>query len=341
MAELIRKPIVRSMQPMRTPIKPKEKHKYIFPNLMAKMMKNVPMDVQLESSMMASVLILLGMILMGVYMMAFTEQTMAFKVLLIINLGAAFLFLSSSLVTTYQQYVSYQDVMEIQKTMMKSDSPFDLAINDLKMDRPKINRFNQFLFFGGLIIIIAAFFVPELLINNYGLMSQYEYYVLWGMVLLGVLMIFLALKKKKKKIVKPISIQPQMRAVSPTEVPPIQTNYLQQQPTQQVVRRPLSTEQRAQLIQRRAAQIRQEQQKPAQLQVERPSIQVQRPIERQIKEEIKQSNPPAKKSIFSGVKINFNSQKKISAKEAKALKEVEKALDERLYEINRLKSQQR
>ena len=186
---------------------PKEKHRYIFPNILSKMMKNVSMDVQLESSMMASAFILIGMILMSIYMLVYTPQTVAFKVLLLINLGGAFIFLSSSLVTTYQQYVSYKDVMDFQKSMdmgTQGDSYLDLPINDLKMT-PKYNRLNQFLFFGGLLIFIAAFFVPGIIIDNNVNMTPYEYYMLGGMVLLGIFMMYLALKKKK---IKPIPIKP-------------------------------------------------------------------------------------------------------------------------------------
>ena len=96
---------------MKRPKKPKEKFKFVFPNAMAKMMKDVPMRTQLESSMISMSLILVSLTLMAIYFLFFGSGTIPFKILLIVNLFAGFLFISSFLLTTYQQYISYMQMM--------------------------------------------------------------------------------------------------------------------------------------------------------------------------------------------------------------------------------------
>ena len=119
----------------------KEKHKYVFPNILAKMMKNVSMQVQFESSLMACSLILIGLFLMAIYLFIFGTQEMAYKIILGVNLIGGFIFMSSSLVTTFQQYQSYMDVVDFQKSM-------GMANPQLKPIK-RYNRKNQILFFCG------------------------------------------------------------------------------------------------------------------------------------------------------------------------------------------------
>ena len=84
--------------------------RYVFPNLMAEMMKKVSIRVQFESSMMSVIFILLGLIAIAIYSIFFTETAVFMKVMVAINCVAGFIFLSSMLVTTYQQYLSYLEV---------------------------------------------------------------------------------------------------------------------------------------------------------------------------------------------------------------------------------------
>ncbi len=93
--------------------KEKEKLKFIFPNMMAKMMKNVDMRTQMESSIMSMFMILVGMCLMTIYLIFFGDMGIVYKCLILFNLCCAFLFISSFLVTTYQQYVSYMEMAGI------------------------------------------------------------------------------------------------------------------------------------------------------------------------------------------------------------------------------------
>lgn len=91
--------------------KEENKHKFIFPNIMANAMKNVTMRAQLEGALLSTSLIMSSITLMAFYLMLFAEGSGAYKTLIFINLVCAFLFISSNLVTTYQQYVSHMEMM--------------------------------------------------------------------------------------------------------------------------------------------------------------------------------------------------------------------------------------
>ena len=101
--------------------KEKEKLSFIFPNIMAKMMKKVDMRLQMESSLMSMAMIMLGMILMAVYMIFFGEVGIVYKCLILFNLFCAFIFISSFLATTYQQYISYMEMSGIDPDKERRD----------------------------------------------------------------------------------------------------------------------------------------------------------------------------------------------------------------------------
>ena len=91
--------------------KTKEPYKFIFPDFAAKMMKNVSMRTQLESSMISMVMIMGSLTLMVIYLLFFGGGTWVYRILLLINLLAGFLFISSFLLTSYQQYISHMQMM--------------------------------------------------------------------------------------------------------------------------------------------------------------------------------------------------------------------------------------
>lgn len=93
------------------PKKQKEKYRFVFPNFMSKIMKEVPMRTQLESSLISMSLIMVSLTLMAIYLIFFGESSIAYKILILVNLFAGFLFISSFLVTTYQQYISHMQMM--------------------------------------------------------------------------------------------------------------------------------------------------------------------------------------------------------------------------------------
>lgn len=91
----------------------KETGNYIFPNILTKMMKGVSQRTQYESEMMSLTFILFGIIIMSIYAIIYVDLSLFVKIMTIINMIAAFIFLSSRLVTSYQQYYNYMEVMGI------------------------------------------------------------------------------------------------------------------------------------------------------------------------------------------------------------------------------------
>lgn len=93
--------------------KEKGKHNYCFPNAMATIMSKIDQRTQYEATMLSLVFILGGLIVTGVFTIGFTDLRVFSKVLIGVNIVAGMIFLSSSLVTTYQQYVSYLGALEL------------------------------------------------------------------------------------------------------------------------------------------------------------------------------------------------------------------------------------
>ena len=91
---------------------------YCIPSPLAKMMEKVDMRTQYEASLLSMAFILVGLLLSTVYMTFFVTGLQTwYKVTLIINMIAGFVFLSSFLVTTFQQYKSYLKAREFQEEM--------------------------------------------------------------------------------------------------------------------------------------------------------------------------------------------------------------------------------
>ena len=91
--------------------KPKEKHRYVFPNFMAKGMAKVSMRAQMEAGMMSQFLLLIGLSAMVLFIIFSRQTTGWYKFMVIFNLLCGWFLISSYLVTTYQQYVSYSEAM--------------------------------------------------------------------------------------------------------------------------------------------------------------------------------------------------------------------------------------
>lgn len=80
---------------------------YVFPNALASALKNISMRTQYEASMLSIVFILGGILFGTFYGVFFVEASIVVKVMGIVNALAGFVFLTSMLATTYQQYYSY------------------------------------------------------------------------------------------------------------------------------------------------------------------------------------------------------------------------------------------
>ena len=91
----------------------KTKGNYCFPNFLGKAMAAVGPRVQFESSLLSMAFILLGLMTITIITIFGTELSLFIKIMAGVNGIAAFLFLSSFLVTTFQQYQAYLSVMGI------------------------------------------------------------------------------------------------------------------------------------------------------------------------------------------------------------------------------------
>jgi Ca2+/Na+ antiporter len=97
--------------------KEKLKHKYIFPDALAKVMSKIDQRTQYEASMMSMTLILIGMIITIVYFILYFDFRIWYKIVLAINGLAGIVFMWSFLVTQFQQYRSYMQIKEFQEEM--------------------------------------------------------------------------------------------------------------------------------------------------------------------------------------------------------------------------------
>ncbi len=91
----------------------KTKGNYCFPNFLGKAMASVGPRVQFESSLLSMAFILIGLIVISAVTIFGTNLSLFIKIMAGVNAIAAFFFLSSNLVTTFQQYQSYLSVMGI------------------------------------------------------------------------------------------------------------------------------------------------------------------------------------------------------------------------------------
>ena len=94
----------------------KTKGNYCFPNFLGKMMASVGQRVQFESSLLSIALILIGILVMTVVTIFGTDLSLFIKIMAGVNGIAAFFFLSSHLITTFQQYQAYLSIMGILET---------------------------------------------------------------------------------------------------------------------------------------------------------------------------------------------------------------------------------
>lgn len=108
----------------------KTKGNYIFPNFLGKAMAKVGQRVQFESSLISMALILLGIIITGIVTVFGTNLSLFVKVMTGANCMAAFIFLSSSLVTTFQQYQAYLSIMGIMDAEEDIESRVEETIKD-------------------------------------------------------------------------------------------------------------------------------------------------------------------------------------------------------------------
>ena len=91
----------------------KTKGNYCFPNFLGKIMAKVGQRVQFESSLLSMSLILVGILIMAAVTIFGTNLSLFIKIMAGVNGIAALIFLSSHLITTFQQYQAYLSIMGI------------------------------------------------------------------------------------------------------------------------------------------------------------------------------------------------------------------------------------
>ena len=91
----------------------KTKGNYCFPDFLGKAMAKVGQRVQFESSLLSIALILVGILVMSIVTIFGTSLSLFIKIMTGVNGGAALIFLSSHLITTFQQYQAYLSIMGI------------------------------------------------------------------------------------------------------------------------------------------------------------------------------------------------------------------------------------
>ena len=84
---------------------------YVFPQKIADFMSSISQRTQYEAGMLSLVFILFGLIFFAVVLLGFSNISTAMKIGVVVNTGAGLVLLGSHLVTTYQQYKSYKEVM--------------------------------------------------------------------------------------------------------------------------------------------------------------------------------------------------------------------------------------
>ena len=109
----------------------KTKGNYCFPNFLGKIMAKVGQRVQFESSLLSMTFILIGIMVMTIVTIFGTDLSLFIKIMAGVNGIAAFLFLSSHLITTFQQYQAYLSIMGILK--IEDYKTKGLEIEDLKL----------------------------------------------------------------------------------------------------------------------------------------------------------------------------------------------------------------
>lgn len=109
-----------------------EPPKYIFPDFFAKWMSKVDQRTQFEASMMSMTLIMAGMVVSVIYFTIYMKFALWFKIVFIINGLAGIVFMTSYLITQYQQYSSFIQAAELQ--VLWADAKSTQSIDEVKQD---------------------------------------------------------------------------------------------------------------------------------------------------------------------------------------------------------------
>lgn len=108
------------------------KHKYIFPNFLAEIMNKVSQRVQYEATMMSMTFILIGILGGAIYSIIATDLPTISKWFIGGNAFFAFVWISSGVVGTYQQYVTYLEAIGFEEELKPKET--ELSDSELLVD---------------------------------------------------------------------------------------------------------------------------------------------------------------------------------------------------------------
>jgi len=106
----------------------KNKSNYIFPKFIADVMGKVDQRVQYEASMLSMFFMMIGLLLSVIYGSIYTDFKLWFKITLWVNAFFGLLFMTSYLITTFQQYKSYMEFKALQENIPALKSTFTTPI---------------------------------------------------------------------------------------------------------------------------------------------------------------------------------------------------------------------
>jgi len=92
-------------------VEEKPKANYFFGDILGKAMSKVDLRTQLEAGMMSMAFMLIGLIVTSIYIALYVSFPLWYKIFLIINLLAGLVLFISNLITQFQQYQNYMEVV--------------------------------------------------------------------------------------------------------------------------------------------------------------------------------------------------------------------------------------
>lgn len=105
---------------------------YIFPDAVAKVMAKIDQRTQMEATMLSLTLMSIGLILSVVYACIYLDIKLWFKIVLAINGLFGLMFMYSSLITAYQQYLSFMQARDLQEQIAALNTPTITVIDEMK-----------------------------------------------------------------------------------------------------------------------------------------------------------------------------------------------------------------
>jgi len=99
-----------------------KKASYLYGNLLGNVMGKVDTRTQYEASMLSITFMMFGMFVTAFYLIVYSNLPIWYRWFLSANVVAGVVFMSSFLITTFQQYRGYMEVLKFQIEMKGGDT---------------------------------------------------------------------------------------------------------------------------------------------------------------------------------------------------------------------------